>query len=202
MKKITGILVAVAAMLLPLSAVAQYQNSDDNQRHDQGYNNSQGRWDNRLSADDQARFDNYYSRWLDYNRTNNGNQSASMEDRMREVMSRNNIPSDVPFQQIASNQGYNQNRQDDRDDHRQMQVQGGYGDGRDNHSRRHIARFSGSDARHFRSYYSRWQQYRQNDDRDQIASMERRMSDVMNRHNIPNDVSYDEVMDMLNRRNQ
>jgi hypothetical protein len=59
-------------------------------------------WQGRLSSRDQQRFDSYYSRWLDYRRTNNRNQVSSMEKRMRDVMSHNNIPQDVPFDQIAS----------------------------------------------------------------------------------------------------
>lgn len=205
MKKITGILLASVGMLLPLCAVAQDQGPDNRQRHDQGYDNSQGRWNNRLSAEDQGRFDSYYSRWLESQRNNDGNQRASMEERMRDVMSRYSIPSDVPFQQIASNnQVYDTHRQGEGDgrqmeERRQMQN-GGYGDDRDRHERREIHRFSGSDARRFRSYYSRWQQYRQTNNRDQAESMERRMTDIMNRHNIPNGVSYDEVMDVLNHR--
>ena len=61
-----------------------------------------GRWNGRLPADDQARFDSYYSRWLEYRRTNNREEIESMEKRMRDVMSRNNIPSNVPFDQIAT----------------------------------------------------------------------------------------------------
>jgi hypothetical protein len=59
-------------------------------------------WRGRLSADDQSRFDSYYSRWQEYRRTNNQGEVASMENRMRDVMSHNNIPPDVPFDQIAS----------------------------------------------------------------------------------------------------
>ena len=47
----------------------------------------------RCSADDQRRFDSYYSRWLEYRRTNNREEVDSMEKRMRDVMSHYNIPS-------------------------------------------------------------------------------------------------------------
>jgi len=56
----------------------------------------------RLSSEEQQRFDSYYSRWQEYRRTNNRGEAASMEKRMRDLMSRNNIPSDVPFDEIAS----------------------------------------------------------------------------------------------------
>jgi len=55
-----------------------------------------------LPAEDQQRFDSYYSHWLEYRRTNNRDEVVSMEKRMRDLMSRNNIPSDVPFDEIAS----------------------------------------------------------------------------------------------------
>ncbi len=61
-----------------------------------------GGWQGRLSPDEQRQFDSYYSRWLDYRRTDNRDQSRSMEERMRDVMARNNIPGNVPFDQIAS----------------------------------------------------------------------------------------------------
>src|SRR5437868_10476928 len=56
----------------------------------------------RLSPEDQERFDSYYSRWLEYRRTNNREETVNMEKRMRDVMSRNNIPADVPFDEVAS----------------------------------------------------------------------------------------------------
>jgi hypothetical protein len=60
------------------------------------------RWRGRLSADDQARFDSYYSRWIEYRRTHNSSDMASMERRMQDVMSHYDIPQQVPFEQIAS----------------------------------------------------------------------------------------------------
>jgi hypothetical protein len=174
MKANLGIFVVVIGLLFPLLIVAQDQHSDNGERHDEGYGDSHGGWQGRLSAEDQSRFDSYYSRWLNYRQSNDREQMASMENRMRDVMDHNSIPRDTDFSRIASPSA-----------------------GRN--SRRDIPRFSGDDARRFRSYYSRWQGYRQANDREQVASMEGRMRDVMNRHNIPGDVSYDEVMNMLSR---
>lgn len=61
------------------------------------------RWTRNLSADDQRRFDSYYSRWLSYRSTNDWDEVRSMEERMRDIMRQYDIPSDVPFDQIASN---------------------------------------------------------------------------------------------------
>jgi hypothetical protein len=109
MKRILGmcaVLVALMALTVPVLA----QDADDNRRQDdrndarrqdnRGYGHSQRQA--RLSSGDQQRFDSYYSRWLEYRRTNNRGEVASMEKRMRDVMSHNNIPSDVPFDEIAS----------------------------------------------------------------------------------------------------
>lgn len=56
----------------------------------------------RLNYDDQRRFDSYYSRWLEYQRTNNRGEVASMEKRMRDIYGRYRIPLSVDFDQVAS----------------------------------------------------------------------------------------------------
>jgi len=66
MKKLLGNFSVLVGLLLPLLSVAQNQRSDDGERHDQGYGTPYGRWEGRLSAEDQGRFDSYYSRWQDY----------------------------------------------------------------------------------------------------------------------------------------
>jgi hypothetical protein len=59
-------------------------------------------YEGRLSSDDQRRFDSYYTRWLDYQRTNNRGEVASMEKRMRDIYGRYQIPLSVDFDQVAS----------------------------------------------------------------------------------------------------
>jgi hypothetical protein len=179
MKRILGIctiLMALAAFTVPVLA----QDADDNRwptghddaRHQDSRGYGHDRRQAHLSSEDQQRFDSYYSRWLDYRRSNNRDEMASMEKRMRDVMSRNNIPSDVPFNEIASTG----NR--------------AYGD----HDRqRRQARLSSEDQQRFDSYYSRWLEYRRTNNRDEIVSMEKRMRDVMSRNNIPSDVPFDEI---------
>jgi hypothetical protein len=105
MQNFLRIFAVAVCMLLPLSSVAQNQRSDDDRRPNQGYGVSYDRWQGRLSTEDQGRFDRYYSRWLDYVETKDRDNRNRVEDRMRDVMSHYNIPSDVPFGQIASN-GY------------------------------------------------------------------------------------------------
>ncbi|MGH9528333.1 MAG: hypothetical protein ACRD2S_00265 [Terriglobales bacterium] len=175
MKKFVGIFVILAALSLPLLSAAQDEHQGEHR--DQGYGDRHDHWQGRLSAEDQSRFDSYYSRWLEYRQTNNRDQIASMEERMHEVMARNSIPPQTEFSRIASPSA--------------GQPQ-----------RRNIPRFSGEDAQRFRSYYSRWREYQRTDNRDQMASMEGRMRDVMNHHNVPGDVSYDEMMNILNGHNR
>lgn len=60
------------------------------------------RWRSMLSSSDQQRFDSYYSRWFNYQRTNNRNQMVSMQRRMDELKGRYNIGPEVPNDRIAS----------------------------------------------------------------------------------------------------
>jgi len=265
MKTFLGVSVVAVCLLLPMSSAAQNQRSDDDRRLNQGNGASHDRWQVRLSTEDQGRFDNYYSRWLNYAQTNDRDNQNNMEERMRNVMSYYNIPSDVPFDQIAShrNQGYATDRVRDGDGDERGRTQGDRGGQGQNHlsvedqqrfdsyysrwltarrtadrsetgsmeermrdlmgrnsiplnvqfsqiasesaarySRPNIPHFSGRDAADFRNYYSRWQQYKQTNNRKQVASMEERMQKVMSDHNVPNNASYEDVMDMLDGRDR
>jgi hypothetical protein len=55
-----------------------------------------------LRSDDQSRFDSYYTRWLNYKRTNNSGEVRSMEKRMYDIYNSYRIPTSVPFYQVAS----------------------------------------------------------------------------------------------------
>lgn len=61
-----------------------------------------GNWYGRLNGADQQRFDGYYSRWLNAQRTNNYGDIRNMEKQMYDVYRRYNIPGSVPFAQVAS----------------------------------------------------------------------------------------------------
>jgi hypothetical protein len=130
-------------------------------------------WRGRLSADDQQRFDSYFSRWQDYRQRNDRDQIASMEKRMQDLYARYNIPSRTPYFWVASNA-----RDEDRDAWERDRWRG---------------RLSQSDQGRFDSYYSRWIQYRGTNNRDQMNSMERRMHDLMDRYQIPQQVPFDRI---------
>jgi len=118
----------------------------------------------RLSPDDQSRFDSYYSRWMDYRQRNDRDQMSSMEQRMRDVYAHYNIPPNTPFWRVASNA-------------RDMRG-------------RHRWNLSAHDQERFDSYFSRLQDYRQRNDRDQVRSMERRLQDIYRHYNIPSNTPY------------
>jgi hypothetical protein len=189
MKTFLGFLVLAVSLLLPMSSAAQNQRSDDDRRSNQGYGASRDRWQGRLSTEDQGRFDSYYSRWLNYAQNNDRENRNSMEERMRDVMSHYNIPSDVAFEQIASNrnQGYGNNRVRDEDG--------------DEHGRNHADyrgahgqnRFSVEDQQRFDSYYSRWLTARRTGNRHETGSTEERMRNLMGRYSIPLNTQFSEI---------
>lgn len=57
-----------------------------------------------------------------------------------------------------------------------------------------VQRMSPDDQDHFNSYYSRWMQDRQSNDRDDMISMEHHMQDLMNKYGISPDTPYGEVV--------
>lgn len=179
MKKIFTVAALLFAMILP--AAAQSRQS-------------------RLSEDDRRRFNSYYSRWQDYRRTNNREQISSMENRMQDIYRHYGIPSDTPYGRVASNgdRGWGRDRDWDRDrdrdrdwgrdrdrdrDHDRGWDQGG---GRD----RFRGRLKPEDQARFDSYYSRWLQYRQTNNRSEMASMEGRMRGIMSSYQIPLDTPF------------
>jgi len=168
-------LLAVSALLfaMALPALAQWQ---------------------RLSADDQRRFDSYYSRWQEYKRTNNSEQVLSMEKRMHDIYAHYNIPLDVPFRRVASGGDRDDDHWRDRDHDKDRDHDRDYDSGqhwRGEHGWRQ--RLSADDQRRFDSYYSRWLDYKRTNNRDQIISMEKRMTTIYRTYGIPNDVPYGDV---------
>jgi hypothetical protein len=68
-----------------------------------GYNNdSRGYAQSRLSPDDQHEFDKGYEKWEKHVRKNDRDDIRKDERKMQEIMARNNVPRDVPYDQLAS----------------------------------------------------------------------------------------------------
>jgi len=156
-----GMIVILLAIAFGLPMVGKAQNYNSN-----GANP----WQGRLRGDDQQRFDSYYKKWIENKQKKDKSEIASMEVRMLDLYSKNGIPSDVPYDYVASPNvalppmGY-ENR----------------------------GRLSGDDQKKFDSYYQRWLEYRRKKDRDQIASMEGRMLDVYSHNNISLSTPYEMV---------
>jgi len=117
-----------------------------------------------LSSDDQRRYDSYFSRWQDSRQRNDHDETRSMEKRMLDIYRRYNIPGQTPFWRVSSNARSARNPW--------------------------RGKLSGDDQRRFDSYFSRWQEYRQRNDRDEIRSMEKRMQDIYSRYRIPPRTPY------------
>jgi hypothetical protein len=94
---------------------------------------------------------------------------------MQEIMARNNIPPNVPFDQIASTAAYPNNN---------------YPNNSYNNSQ---SRLSPDDQREFDKYYAKWVDDTRRNDRDDIDKDMRHMQDIMIRYNIPSSVPFDQI---------
>jgi len=155
----------------------------------------------QLSSDDQRRFDSYFSRWQNYQRTNNQGESRSMEKRMQSIYQRYGIPADTPYRNVASSGGGDWDRDRDRDLDRERDRDWDrdrraewerYRD-RDRDYWQQNRRLSGEDQGRFDSYFQRWQNYRRANNRDEVISMEKRMFDVYDHYGIPHDVPFERI---------
>jgi hypothetical protein len=127
-----------------------------------------GDWQDRLSPNDQRDFDRYYSQWVDDTRRNDRDEVSRDAGRLQEIMTRNNIPADVPFDRIASPVG----SEGERAWH---------------------GRLSADDQREFDSNYAKWLEDTRKNDRDDIERDVRHMQEIMARNSIPADVPFDRI---------
>lgn len=134
-----------------------------------------------MSPEDQDRFNSYYSRWVQDKQTNNRDDMMSMEQRMQDVMAKYGVPSNTPYDEVASqtgNSGYDRGYDRDRDRSYAGSWQG---------------RMSPDDQREFNKEYQKWQESRAKNDRDDIDKHARKMEDIMARNNIPPNAPFDAV---------
>jgi hypothetical protein len=78
-KNVLGILVLLVSITIPVLAQGQ-----------------------RMSPDDQDRFNGYYGRWVQDKQMDNRDDMLSMEHRMQDLMSKYGIASNTPYDEIAS----------------------------------------------------------------------------------------------------
>jgi hypothetical protein len=134
---------------------------------------SNGPWQGRLSPDDQRSFDRYYAKWVDDTRRNDRDEIGRDAGYMQEIMARNGIPSNVPFDQIAGTVAYPNS----------AYPSGAYSQ----------SRLSPDDQREFDKYYSKWVDDTRRGDRDDTDRDLRHMQDIMVRYNIPSNVPFDQI---------
>ena len=150
----------------------------------------------QLSADDQRRFDSYYSRWENYRSSNNQSEMRSMEKRMQDIYQHYGIPANTPYREIAAGAGgrdWDRDRDQDRDWDQNRRAEWERYRDRDRAYYQQNQRLSADDQHRFDSYFSRWENYRHTNNRDQVASMEKRMYDVYDHYGIPRNVPFDRV---------
>lgn len=139
-----------------------------------GYNNNpaynnQG-YNNQMSPDDQNKFNKEYSKWQQANAKNDRDDIDKHARNMEELMQRNNIPQNTPFNAIATTTGGYAPRVDVR------QYQG---------------RFSPDDQKKYDKAYEKFQRDHAKHDRDDYAKDEMKLNEIMAKYNIPRDVPYD-----------
>src|SRR5690349_7208839 len=93
-------LLITMAVVLSLAAAAPMQ--AETQYASGSYGQPQG-WHGVMSPQDQQQFDKYYSKWVDATRKNDRDDIAENSQKMQNIMARYNIPSNVAFDQVASN---------------------------------------------------------------------------------------------------
>ena len=140
---------------------------DDNRAYDRVYDNRG--YASQLPGDDQNKFNKEYAKWQQANAKNDRDDIDKHARNMEEIMQRNNIPQNTPFDAIATGSGYAP-----RESVRQYQ-----------------GRFSPDDQKKFDKAYEKFQRDRAKHDRDDYAKDEQKLNEIMAKYNIPRDVPYD-----------
>ena len=160
-------LLALCALLLCLSSAAAARPIT----HDP--NGQPQAWHGTLSADDQRDFDKYYAKWVEATRKSDREDISENARKMQDIMTRNNIPADVSFDQVASAAAYPNPAYA-----APVTWQG---------------RLSAEDQKDFDKAYAKWIESTRKNDQDDVSSSARRMQDIMARYNIPASVPFAQV---------
>ncbi len=173
------LLVTIAVFLsLAVAAPAQYYGQEA-----QHYGQPQG-FRGVMTAHDQQQFDKYYVKWVDAVRKNDQDDVASNARHMEEIMARYNIPSNVPFDQIASNPVYV---------YPNGAYPGVYPSGTYPGAYPTYGRLSPDDQRNFDKAYTKWIDAQRKNDSDDVISNARKMQEIMARYNIPGTVPFQAI---------
>lgn len=132
----------------------------------------------RMTPEDQDRFNSYYSHWIQDKQAGDRDDMLSMEHHMQELMSKYQIPSSTPYEEVAAQNAAP--RYDDRGDDR------GY-------PRQWQGRLSADDQKDFNKEYTKWQEANAKKDQDDIDKHARKMEEIMARNNIPPNTQFDVI---------
>jgi hypothetical protein len=160
MNKIFASLIVLAAMALPALAQAQ-----------------------RMSPDDQAKFDNYYSRWVQDRQNGDRDDLVSSEHHMQDLMNKYSIPADTPYDQVASRNEVAPPPYDNR----------GYNNAPAYDNRGYTNQLPGDDQNKFNKEYTKWQEANARNDRDDIDKHARNMEQIMQRDGIPQNTPFNAI---------
>jgi hypothetical protein len=127
---------------------------------------------NQLPGDDQNKFNKEYTKWQEANARNDRDDIDNHARNMEQIMQRDNIPQNTPFNAIATTSGYAP-----RENVREYQ-----------------GRFSPDDQKKFDKAYEKFQRDRAKHDRDDYAKDEEKLNEIMAKYNIPRDVPYDALV--------
>ncbi len=163
------VLLSLLMAAAPASAQAQYPN---------GYYGQPQGWHGVLSPQDQQQFDHYYSKWAEATRKNDKDDISGNARHMQDIMTRYNIPTNVPFDQIASNAAAGPYA---------AYPNGPYPGAYPAYGQ---TRLSPDDQKNFDKAYSKWVDATHKNDQDDIANNARKMQDIMTRYNIPPNVPF------------
>lgn len=129
----------------------------------------------RMSPEDQDKFQSYYSRWVQDKQMNDRDDMISMEQRMQDLMAKYGVPSNTPYDEVAAQSGYQ-----------------GYGRDRA-YPGPWQGRLSSDDQNEFNKEYRKWQDAMVKHDQDDIDKHARKMQQLMMRNNIPASTPFDAV---------
>jgi hypothetical protein len=178
--KLSNLLVIMAVtggLLLPAHAARREMIGSSQPSWQQGNaqtSESYGQWQGRLTPVDRRDFDSYYSRWLDATRRNERDDISSNECKLQEIMARNNIPANTPFDQVASGNPI-------------------YPPGAAYPTGQWRGRISAADQRAFDKAYCKWVDASRKGDQLNIQKHSREMQDIMERFNIPANMPFAQI---------
>lgn len=126
----------------------------------------------RLSSDEQREFDKYYTKWVNDTRKNDRDDISKDVRHMQEIMARQNIPANVPFDLIASTGTRSEGYPAQREWRQRLSVE---------------------DQRDFDRYYAAWVEDTRANDRDRVSRDAGYLQAIMARNGIPADVPFDHI---------